>query len=105
MLPLKVRRKPSKKRKKYVLKERLYLTGRNYNDFLKYITENPYDEIVEMDTVEGSNKDSYIMTLLFRKSNFMLAFKLEDHTSDSVIKIFETSNQLSVRWTLLTHLK
>ena len=89
MLPLKVRRKPSKKRKKYVLKERLYLTGRSYNDFLRYITEHPYDEIVEMDTVEGSNKDSYIMTLLFRKSNFMLAFKLEDHTSDSVIKIFE----------------
>lgn len=56
MLPLKVRRKPSKKRKKYVLKERLYLTGRNYNDFLKYITEHPYDEIVEMNTVEGTIK-------------------------------------------------
>lgn len=43
-----------------------------------------------MDSVEGKNHSSYIMTLLFRMSNFMLAFKLKDHTSNSIIEIFDS---------------
>ena len=58
-----------------------------YEDFLSFITENPYIDVVEMDTVEGSNKESYILTLLFRASNYMMAFKLKDHTSQSVVDV------------------
>ncbi len=65
-----------------------HLEGRLYDDFLSYITENPNIEVVEMDTVEGANKESFILTLLFRRSNYMLAFKLLDHSANSVTKVF-----------------
>lgn len=67
---------------------RAYLDGRYYDDFLNYITEHPMDEVVEMDTVEGPHHYSFIMTLLFRRSNFMLAFKIKDQSSQSVIDVF-----------------
>lgn len=74
--------------KKDITYDKNYLNNRYYEDFIRYITDNPYDEVVEMNTVEGKNKQSFILTLLFRKSNFMLAFKLKDHTSSSVIAVF-----------------
>ena len=70
-----------------------YLNGRTYEFFLEFITNNPYCDVVEMDTVEGCNKESYILTLLFRSSNYMMAFKLKDHTSQSVIDIFDDIKQ------------
>lgn len=41
-----------------------------------------------MDTVEGKKGDSVLLTLLWRNSNFMLAHKLEDKTSDAVSQYF-----------------
>ncbi len=66
-----------------------YRQGRTYEDFLKLMAENPYTDVVEMDTVEG-NKDSneVLLTLYFRSSHFMLAFKLPHQNSESVIDIF-----------------
>ena len=68
---------------------RVYLEGRYYDDFLTYITEHPMDEVVEMDTIEGSHHASFIMTLLFRRCNFMLAFKIQDQSSQSIIDVFD----------------
>ena len=68
---------------------RAYLENRFYEDFLTYITNNPMDEVVEMDTVEGPSHKSFIMTLLFRRCNFMLAFKIKDQTSNSIIEVFD----------------
>lgn len=43
-----------------------------------------------MDTVEGLQTDSKcILTLFWRKSNFMLMFLLESQTTNEVTKIFE----------------
>ena len=43
-----------------------------------------------MDTVEGLQEESdCFLTLLWRKSKFMLIFKLESQTTDEVTRIFE----------------
>ena len=44
-----------------------------------------------MDTVEGLQTESdCFLTLLWRKSKFMLIFKLEFQITDEVTRIFET---------------
>ena len=93
LLPRKVKYKVKKGKKEEVIFNRDYLNGRTYEFFLEFITNNPYCDVVEMDTVEGCNKESYILTLLFRSSNYMMAFKLKDHTSQSVIDIFDDIKQ------------
>ena len=71
-------------------KEREILINRKYSDFLDYISRNPYLNIVEMDTVEGLQTESdCFLTLFWRKSNFMLIFKLESQTTEEVTRIFE----------------
>ena len=83
-----------KKRKKNpnrrTRKEREILINRKYSDFLDYTSKNPYLNIVEMDTVEGlKTEEDCFLTLFWRKSNFMLIFKLESQTTDEVTRIFE----------------
>lgn len=82
-----------KKRKKYKRRsrqEREILIGRTYENFLEYTSKNPNLNIVEMDTVEGLQTDSKcILTLFWRKSNFMLMFLLECQTTAEVTKVFE----------------
>lgn len=67
-------------------KEREILINRTYEDFTNYITKNPDVNIVEMDTVIGLQEESVcFLTLLWRKSKFMLIFKLESQTTDEVV--------------------
>ena len=71
-------------------KEREILINRKYSDFLNYTSKNPYLNIVEMDTVEGlQTEEDCFLTLFWRKSNFMLIFKLESQTTNEVTRIFE----------------
>ncbi len=82
------KRKNSSKRR--TRQEREILIGRTYEDFTNYISNNPDLNIVEMDTVEGLQEESdCFLTLLWRKSKFMLIFKLESQTTDEVTRIFE----------------
>lgn len=75
-------------------KEREILIGRKYDDFCKYVMENPDLNIVEMDTVEGLQEESdCFLTLLWRKSKFMLIFKLKSQTTDEVTRVFEYLQQ------------
>ena len=65
------------------------LAGRTYDDFIAYISDNPFIEVVEMDTVlSGKGDNTCLLTLLFRKSNFMLAFLLKEKTSEEVGRVF-----------------
>lgn len=67
-----------------------FLKGRTYDDFISYISENPNTDVVEMDTVLSSRDGGKcLLTFLFRKSNFMLAFLLNNKTTDEVKKVFE----------------
>lgn len=88
LLPRKVRYKPRKLKNNSISNDRSYLVNRTYDCFMQYITDYPYNEVVELDSVEGNEHKSFIMTLLFRKSNFMMAFKLKDHTSQSIVETF-----------------
>ena len=82
------KRKNSNKRRSR--KEREILVNRKYTDFIEFTTNNPDLNIVEMDTVEGLQEEGdCFLTLLWRKSKFMLIFKLESQTTDEVTSIFE----------------
>ena len=83
------KRKNSNKRR--TRKEREILINRKYEDFIKYTNSNPDSNIIEMDTVVGLQEESdCFLTLLWRKSKFMLIFKLENQTTEEVSKIFNT---------------
>ena len=71
-------------------KEREILINRKHTDFIEFTTNNPDLNIVEMDTVEGLQEEGdCFLTLLWRKSKFMLIFKLESQTTEEVTRIFE----------------
>ena len=81
------KRKNSKNRR--TRKEREILINRKYDDFQKFVSNHPDFNIVEMDTVEGlKDENDCFLTLLWRKSKFMLIFKLESQTSEEVSRIF-----------------
>ena len=87
------KRKNSNKRR--TRKEREILIGRKYEDFVKFISENPDLNIVEMDTVDGLQEETdCFLTLLWRKSKFMLIFKLESQTTEEVSRIFNILQEL-----------
>ena len=89
-----VKRKKRKYKKRRTRQEREILIGRKYEDFIEYISKNSDLNIVEMDNVEGLQSDSKcILTLFWRKSNFMLMFLLENQTTDEVTKVFEYLQQ------------
>lgn len=89
-----VKHKKRKNKKRRTRQEREILIGRKYNDFIEFTSKNPDLNIVEMDTVEGLKTDSKcILTLFWRKSNFMLMFLLESQTTDEVTNVFEYLQQ------------
>ncbi len=87
------KRKNSNKRR--TRKEREILINRTYEDFTKYISKNPDVNIVEMDTVVGLQEENdCFLTFLWRKSKFMLIFKLESQTTDEVSRVFNILQEL-----------
>ena len=94
-LPRKVRYKKRSKKEITKTKNTKHRINRTYQDFKKYIANNPDMEIVEMDTVEGikGQNEHVLLTLLWRKSKLLLAFKLKHKTSDCVTEVFEKIKQ------------
>ena len=89
-LPRRVRYKLRKKRRGENPIKYAYRNRRTYKDFLKYTETFPDYEVVEMDTVKGSrDAGKCLMTLLFRKSSFMLIFLLPSCTQKSVQAVFD----------------
>ena len=64
--------------------------NRDYAAFNEYIAEHPKAPIVEMDSVIGEKGRSHkvLLTLLFRKSNFMILILRDSNTAHSVIDAF-----------------
>ncbi|MBR4411515.1 MAG: IS30 family transposase [Firmicutes bacterium] len=94
-LPKKVAYRRRRKKKVLTRFEYKCRMGRTYEDFKSYIKENPNLPIVEMDTVKGSRtKDKVLLTMIFRKSSFMLIFLMPDGTQESVISVFDTLTAL-----------
>ena len=73
-LPRKVRfRQRTKKAKVYKI-DKNCLENRTYEDFVKYIKQNPDTPIVEMDSVIGKTGGKVLLSLHFVNCSFMLAF-------------------------------
>ena len=98
-LPRKVRYRRRKKKKEPSDKilNGAFRNGRTYKDFERYMEEHPDSDVVELDTVLGrKGSKKRLLTMLFRKSYFMLIFLIPDGTQLSVIKVFdEMENQLT----------
>lgn len=85
-LPRKVRYRARRKKIEHKIDARCR-EGRTYEDYLKYIAENPVP-VVQMDTVKGGIGGKVLLTLHFVESGFMLAILRNSNTSKSVIDIF-----------------
>lgn len=92
--------KPRKSATRVSLAAKEFRIGRTYEDFQKYIRENPNVPVVEMDTVEGGrgNSKQAFLTMMFRNCSLMLIFVLEQKTQDHVIEVFDVlTEKLGIR--------
>ena len=65
----------------------LLKSSRDYIHFIQHTEKHPNQTIVEMDTVIGRrNGGKVLLTLIFRKSNLMIAFLLNDKKAKTVNK-------------------
>lgn len=64
--------------------------GRTYEDFIKFISENGYPSVVEIDTVEGprQGKQKCLLTIHINIAHFTLAYLLDSKESKEVSKVF-----------------
>lgn len=83
-LPRKVKYKPRKKHSQLVVKDSSDKANRTFNDFVKYIEENPNTQVVEMDTVHGTRSGKVLLTLHFRNCSLMLAFIMDSCSQNNV---------------------
>lgn len=67
-----------------------YRRGRTIEDFNAFLDANPGISVVEMDTVKSARGcKKCLLTMIFRKHNFMLIFLMKDGKESSVIEIFD----------------
>jgi IS30 family transposase len=62
--------------------------NRTFDDFNRYIAENPDVVVSQMDTVEGRKGGKVILTILFTNCGLQLMFLRERNTAASVINVF-----------------
>lgn len=94
-LPQKVVYRQRRPKRMLTKLEYQYRQGRTYADFESYTAANPELSIVEMDTVKGGReKGKVFLTMIFRKTSFMLIFLLKDGTQDSVIQVFDSLTEI-----------
>ncbi len=85
-----VNRRSKKKLKPVVLKprtDRKYLLGRKYSDYLQYTEDNPYCNVVQMDTVYNDvSNGPFIQTFKFIRYGFLLCLFHKELSADSMHK-------------------
>ena len=95
-LRAKVKYKPRQRNYKYEknLRDLECLKGRQFSDYISFISKNPGISTVQLDTVEGT-KDSHkcFLTIHFVNYHFMLIFLLESKTSSEVVRVFNWIQQ------------
>jgi IS30 family transposase len=92
-LPRKVRYRPRHCGSTFKV-DRNCRNGRTYQDFQKYLEEHPGTPVVQMDSVEGRKGGKVLLTLFFTPSDFMLVYLRDHNTSQSVIDIFNSLDQV-----------
>ena len=86
-LPRKVKYRPRYKKPEFKV-DRACRIGRSYQEFQKYLAENPETTIVQMDSVIGEVGGKCLLTIHFVETSLMLAFLRDANTSKSVIDIY-----------------
>jgi len=97
-LPRKMRYRPRRQNKPFKV-DKNCRTGRTYQDYQKYIEDHPDTPIVQMDTVEGCKGGKVLLTIFFTQSDLMLMYLRNRNTSQSVIDIFNTLDEMLGRET------
>ena len=92
-LPRKVKYKPRRKSPKEP-RNTLNRENRTYEDYLAYMKNHPYANVVQIDTVAGVKGGKSLLTLIFVNSNFMLAFLIDSQTEDEINKKFDIIKQI-----------
>ena len=88
-MPRTIRMRPRKNKSKSLKVDKECRKGRTYEDFLKFIEENPDSVVCEGDSVEGVKGGKVLLTLFFVQQNLQLAFLRNYNDSRSVTDIFE----------------
>lgn len=89
-LPRRVKYKKRKKSSQPATHDFKYRSHRTYRDFENYILDHPDTDIIELDTVKGTNKSGKcLLTMLVRSSCFMLVFLLPRCTMKEVVNVFD----------------
>lgn len=95
----KVAYRPRKQSRPILTKlEYKYRLGRTWESYENYLAENPSTPVVEMDTVKGAHgSKKTLLTFIFTKHSFMIAFLMKDATKRSVVDVFDyLSSQLGL---------
>ena len=92
-LPRKVKYRPRYKKAEFKV-DRGCRIGRNYQDYLKYMSEHPEATTVQLDSVIGRIGGKCLLTIHFVESSLMLAFLRDANTSGSVIRIINAIDKV-----------
>ena len=92
-LPRKVRFRPRKKTSSSFKVEKSCRVGRDYSDFLDFMSLHPDISVTQLDSVEGKKGGKVLLTIHFTCCEFMLAF-LRDHNdsrsvTDNINRLFD----------------
>lgn len=92
-LPRKVKYRPRYKKPKFKV-DRACRIGRSYQEFQKYLMDNPETTVVQMDSVIGEIGGKCLLTIHFVETSLMLAFLRDANTSRSVIVIYNLLDEV-----------
>lgn len=71
-------------------KQQQYRIGRGYDEFQRFMLDNPDCPVIQMDTVKGKReKGKVILTMLMLKYDTMLLFLLPENTASAVVDVFD----------------
>jgi hypothetical protein len=91
------RKAPKNKYKKR--KESVNYTGRTYNDYLKFLEENPSCNVIQMDTVYNNPSGPYIQTLKFKKEDIQIGYIHVNKTNESMASTFDLLESIfGINW-------
>jgi IS30 family transposase len=88
-LPRKVKYRPRYKKPEFKVDKGCRI-GRNFKDFTEFIDKHPESNVVQMDSVIGTQGGKVLLTIHFVETSFMMAFLRDANTSQSVIDVFES---------------
>lgn len=88
-MPRTVRMRPRREKKKAVKVDKTCRMGRTFEDYQKFMAENPHLPARQLDSVEGVKGGAVLLTIHFVEQELQLAFLRAANDSQSVIDIFE----------------